>query len=177
MSAKKLIVCVCRGNILRSAVAEELIKHHLFVLELSEGYDVVSRSIQGTSLDSKPVRYPNLTYYSEVYQRVKPVLDELNVDLTHHVSTAIDDHVACSASHIFAMDRSTKISLETLFPKYTDKIILFSDIVHREDDVSDVPYNTKPTYSVRTIRDIKSILDKGLDNLLSIITANKSAKN
>ncbi|MFA5894217.1 MAG: hypothetical protein WC851_00400 [Candidatus Shapirobacteria bacterium] len=169
MSAKKLIVCVCRGNILRSAIAEKLINNQLDINGLGDKYEVISRSIQGTTLDTKQVRYPNLTYYSEVYQRVKPILDELNVDLSQHVSTAINNQTATNATHIFAMDKLTKSALQTLFPDHANKILLFSDLVEHIDEVVDVPYYTKPTYSIKTIQEIKGILDKGIGNLLTLV--------
>lgn len=169
MSLKKLIVCVCRGNILRSAVAEKLISHHIENKGLGDRCNVISRSIQGTIIDTKRVTYPNLTYYTEVYQRIKPVLDDLNVDLTRHVSKAINLRVANKATVILAMDLQTKSALIKLFPNLIGKIHLFSDMAELEKDVSDVPYNTKPTYSIKAVMEIQNIINSGKHNILALV--------
>ncbi|MFA5828717.1 MAG: hypothetical protein WC841_05165 [Candidatus Shapirobacteria bacterium] len=168
MSHKKLIVCVCRGNILRSAVAEKLISQQLIKQGIRTDYRVISRSIQGTIIDHKPVRFPNITYYGEVYHRVKPLLEELNVDLSGHISTPIDYPTTAKASLILAMDNRTLKSLNLLFPYHQHKIYLFTEIINLNKDVNDVPYRTKPTYSIKTVKEINSILTNGLGQILSL---------
>lgn len=166
--SKKLIVCVCKGNILRSAVAEKLIYYHLKQNYLDRNYRIISRSIQGTKAEPRPVRYPNLTYYGEVYERVKPILKELNIDLSQHKSIPINYTVATKASVILAMDIQCHHNLCTLFPLHTHKIHLFSHMVSLNRDVSDVPYHTKPSYSIKAIKEIKTILNQGLPRILNL---------
>ncbi|MBP9818305.1 hypothetical protein KBC75_06195 [Candidatus Shapirobacteria bacterium] len=168
MDSRKLIVCVCRGNILRSAVAEKLISQLMSKQGDGVTYQVISRSIQGTKIDHKPVRFPNLTYYNEVYPRVKPLLQKLNVDLSNHVSTPIDYLVVTKASLILAMDNQTKDGLKQLFPFHHHKIYLFTDIIKLNKDIADVPYKTKPTYSLRAVQEIDDVINLGFNQILSI---------
>jgi hypothetical protein len=90
MTNKKLIVPVCRGNIARSAVAEEIIKKEISVRGLGDRYETISRGVQGTRVDPQPVRHPNMTLYPTLYADSKPTLDDLGIDLSSHVSTPID---------------------------------------------------------------------------------------
>ncbi len=165
---KKFIVCVCKGNILRSAVAEKLIYVYLRQNHLDHNYQIISRSIQGTRVEPRPVRYPNLTYYGEVYNRVKPFLKELNIDLSEHKSTPIDYSVVTKASVIIAMDIQTHQNLCFLFPLHTHKIHLFSHMANISREICDVPYHTKPTYSIKTVKEIKSILDQSITRILDL---------
>lgn len=68
----KEIVSVCRGNIVRSAVAEKIIASELHNRKLDDIYISISRSIQGTIADPKPVDFPNITYYKEYEKDYKP---------------------------------------------------------------------------------------------------------
>lgn len=169
MPLKKIIVCVCRGNILRSPVAEKLIGLHLTRRGLDKHYQVISRSIQGTWVDTKLVRYPNLTYYSPIYQQLKSTLDKLKIDLSKHRSTPINHYFAKKATVLLAIDRQTKSALATLYPRHVEKVFLFSDLVDQGNDITDVVYEARQTYRVKAVKEICDILDKGFDNILKLV--------
>lgn len=135
MTDKKLIMTVCRGNISRSPVAEEIIRQQLALLHIDELYEVTSRGLQGTEVDPEPVKYPNLTHYGQIYQDSLPALTQLGIDFTGRVSTPIDTSIAEQASLILAMDKKVLIGLQTLYPETTLRMRLFSTLLDSETDI------------------------------------------
>ena len=86
MTSKKLIVCVCRGNIARSPFAEVIITNELRQRNLSDSYLSISRGVQGTVVDPQPVRFPNITYYDELYKDSRQSLKKFGVDRSYFQS-------------------------------------------------------------------------------------------
>jgi protein-tyrosine-phosphatase len=166
----KLIVSVCRGNIARSAVAERIIAKELRVRGLSDKYISISRGVQGTSVDPQPVKFPNITYYEELYKDSKPTLDKLGIDLSSHISSPINEEIAKKASILLAMDNQTKGALQTLFPEQVDKIHILSELIDENWDITDPEGISGKEKQEKLFTEIRDIVVKGFSKLLLIIT-------
>lgn len=164
--SKKLIVIVCRGNIARSPVAEQLINRKLQKDNLLDKYEVTSRGIQGTKVDPIPVRFPNIYYYKDIYKDAKPVLDELNIDLSKHVSKPIDGNIAEQASVIFAMDDQIEKSLFALFSNQRHKIKLFSELLGNKKELTDPATISGESNQRKIFEEINQIVENGFDNII-----------
>lgn len=160
---------MCRGNIARSSVAEVVIKKELSKRRLGDRYDVVSRSTQGTSVDPQPVKFPNITYYEDLYREAKPALDQLGIDITSHVSKPIDREVAENASILLAMDKKTQDALLTLFPDLKSKIYMLSKLTGGDEDFVDPERVSGTKRHLRIFSGIQATIIKGLPKLLGLL--------
>lgn len=163
---KKLIIFVCRGNIVRSPIAESLLKKKLVREKLADQYEVISRGIQGTVVDPKPAKFPNITYYQTIYAESKPTLDKLQIDLSDHRSTVIDQQTVDRASLILAMDDRILNGLRMLFPKNIDKIHLFSSLVKSNKQIIDPETVSGVEAQRRIIMEIANIIEFGFKELI-----------
>src|SRR5260221_7198402 len=134
---QKVIVAVCRGNIGRSPFAEAVINQELIERKLDSQFRVISRGIQGTAIDTKPVSFPNITFYQELYRDAKPTLDKFGIDMSRHVSTPIDIADAEQSDILLAMDSKTQDGLIKLFPNQGHKIHLVSELIGEHRDIAD----------------------------------------
>lgn len=171
---KKQILIVCRGNILRSPFAEVVIKRKIFKDNLQNKFGVISRGIQGTKLDPGKVKFPNVTFYKEIFPLAKKSLEKYAVDLSHHVSKPVKDRDVVNSSAIFAMDTKTFVSLCRLFPKDVTKIHKLSEIIDsKEIDFND-PENTKDEEKYNLIFDkIFITIQNGFTRLISLANETK----
>src|SRR5690242_1115194 len=129
MQKKALILVVCRGNIGRSPFAEAVIKQELVKRGLERQYRVESRGTQGTLVDPGRVEFPNITHYARLYADAKPVLDEIGVGMSHHVSRSSERSDAEEADIVLAMDNTVLDGLHPLFPDQISKIHLLSELI------------------------------------------------
>lgn len=165
----KLIVCVCRGNIVRSVVAEKIITNELRARGLSDKYTSISRGIQGTTVDPIPVKFPNITYYGNLYEDSKSTLEKFGIDLSSHRSTPIDKEIAEKASVLFAMDQKTKQALLSLFPNLDNKIHILSEIINKNIDIVDPEGVSGKEKQEKIFVEIREIILQGFPKLLAII--------
>jgi len=170
MKSKKLIVFVCRGNIVRSVVAEVLVKRILLLKNLNKEYEVTSRSIQGTTVDPEPVKHPNITYYKDLYQEVKPALDMYGIDLSNHISIPIDQKVAVDAAIIIAMDKINKNSLLKLFPNQKNKIYSFLELINKDEEVIDPEKTHGVEKQKQIITTINNTIIQGFAKLICLLS-------
>jgi len=137
---KKLVVFVCNGNIHRSAVAEAYLKQVIKERELDNQLEVISRGLQG-SAGTSPPRHSGPTEYPLEWSIQKPILKELGIDISEHVSRPIDHKIIEEASLIFAMDSKVLSglpnSLLKQFPDHDRKIMLFGGLGGKGVDVPD----------------------------------------
>lgn len=135
--SQRFVVVVCRGNIGRSPFTEAVLNDELTKRKLNERIRVISRGVQGTIVDPEPVKFSNITRYPDMYKGAKPVLDELGIDLSVHVSTPISEADAKAADILLAVDNKTRENLATLFPDQVQKIHLISELVNESQDIVD----------------------------------------
>ncbi len=165
---RKVIVFVCRGNIARSPVAEFVLNQELRKRGLSNEYVALSRGVQGTPVDPKPVRHSNIVYY-EVWKDARPALEALKIDISSHVSKPISRKIMERANIVLAMDKKTRVALSTLFPKQKEKIYLFSELVDKQEDVLDPEGLVGKEKQLRTYQKIKNTVLQGFNKLLVLI--------
>ncbi len=136
---KKAIVFVCKGNIHRSAIAEQVFRRILNAHGLDNRFRVLSRGIQG-SAGTKPTTHKNITKYKE-WEAAKPSLEEFGIDITRHEAKPITKSVASRAAVIIAFDRiileEDEVALLRQFPQLKGKIHLLSELDGNMEDVQD----------------------------------------
>lgn len=166
----KTIVSVCRGNIARSAVAEKIIEKELQSRGLSYTFVSISRGIQGTIVDPEPVKFPNITYYKDLFNDSEPTLKKFNIDLSSHVSKPIDKDTAEKASILLAVDHKAKESLITLFPNLKDKIHMLSSLIDKDVDIIDPEGISGKEKQEKIFTEIKEIILMGFPKLLKLLS-------
>lgn len=174
---KKLILVVCWGNILRSPVAEALINKKLSNQKLDDKYYCLSRGIQGTNGVPAP-KHPNLKGFADIYDTIKSKLRELGIEeVAEHISTPVDLDIIQQASIIFAMDQDVltgrkehpEAGLMNQFPEANNKIRLFTELIDEQSGIDD-PYGAADASNyLSTINQIYQVLDRGFNQLISIL--------
>jgi protein-tyrosine-phosphatase len=108
-------VFVCFGNIMRSAMAEFLMKK-----ALSQSLQATAEGIRVTSagLHASPGR--------EAHEWMQQAGDGLGISLTSHRSKLLTREMVDEADAIFAMDFQNKAELLTLYPDAAEKIYMLS---------------------------------------------------
>jgi protein-tyrosine-phosphatase len=165
----KHIVVVCRGNIARSPFAEAIIKQELAKYKRADEYEVVSRGTQGTAIDPVPVKFPNITYYEQLYKDAKPTLDKFGVDLSAHISKPIDGAIVEEADIILALDNKTKTALVKLFRGQTAKIHLLYELVGQSQDIKDPEVLSGEQAQAQVFTEVRNVLIEGMPNLFKIV--------
>ena len=164
-----LIVVVCRGNIGRSPFAEAVINQELSRRGLHGKFHVISRGVQGTAIDPEPVKFPNITYYKELYEDSKPTLDNLGIDLSKHTSTPINENDADNASILLALDDKTRKGLVGLFPRNANKIHLISELIGNDQDIIDPEGVSGESHQRQLFTDLRETIVTGFPTLLEIL--------
>ena len=137
---KKIIVFVCNGNIHRSVVAEACLKQEIGIKGIDNLFEVISRGLQG-SAGTNPPKYKNLSEYPLEWAIQKPILANLGLDITKHISRPINHEVVKKASLIIAMDKKVFVklpnSLIKQFPEYGHKMKLFMELEGKQKNTPD----------------------------------------
>jgi protein-tyrosine-phosphatase len=172
---KKLILIICRGNIIRSPFVEAVINRELKKQNLAGLFLAVSRGTQGTAVDPIPVKFPNITFYKNEFRFSKPTLDKFKIDITKRVSKPVDRKLAVRASVILAVDEKNRTALLQLFPDLKNKIFKLSELINKNKDFTD-PEN------VNGFKKYSEILSSLHDTILSgfpklLALANTTEKN
>lgn len=165
----KLILTVCRGNIVRSAVTEALIRRGLQKRGLSTGFTVTSRGVQGTPVDPEPVKFSNIRHYSGLRREVVPILEEIGVDLRGHSARTIDRAIVDRASVILVADRKICHGVVELFPEAAPKVHLLSELLGSTADIADPDQTTGPDVQRSIILQIQQAVEQGFDRLLQLV--------
>jgi protein-tyrosine phosphatase len=110
----KSFLFVCFGNIMRSAMAEALMRKAL--REHGMGEDEVK--VASAGLHSTPGR--------EAHPWALKAADELGVSLAEHRATLLASETVAQADCVLAMDLQNKAELLALYPEAKDKICMMS---------------------------------------------------
>lgn len=167
------ILIVCRGNILRSPFAEIIIKRKLYKENLQDEFVVFSRGIHGTIVDSRPVKFPNITFYKDIYKLAKNSLAKYLVDLSHRTSKTINTTDILSSSVVFAMDDKILNSLCKLFPEDVIKFHKLSEIIDEKDDFLDPETLTDSSKYEKVFTEIYEAIQKGFPKLIALAKGDK----
>jgi len=161
-----MIVFVCRGNIARSPAAEVILKRELRRRGIDKKFVVLSRGLQGTFVDPKPVQHPNITFYHPLYEYSKPALKKLKIDIENHVSKPINRTVAEEAGILIGFDRKNRDVLLVLFPEMKNKIHLLSEFTGGKEDFPDPAGVDGEEKHFEIYKGIERAIKKGFSRLI-----------
>lgn len=136
---KKNILIICRGNIHRSVIAEELLRKIIAERGDEARYRIESRGIQGTMGVVAP-EHTNLRGYPETYHYTSKALEAYSVSIPENkISTPVSQADADHANFILVLgsDAYRKLQVEWKDrPKFLSKMYLLSDVAdpHRSKD-------------------------------------------
>ena len=116
---------VCYGNIMRSPMAEAMLKRAALDLGQEE-IKVSSAGLHATS-------------GAEAHPRAIVAARELGIPLDHHRSRMLTEQMVAQAEAIFAMDFQNQAELLTRFPHAQDRILLLSAYAEREQRYREIP--------------------------------------
>lgn len=165
----KTILVVCRGNIARSPVAEFFLNSEIKKHNLENEVVAISRGTQGTIVDPQPVKFPNISYYSDLYKDAKPALDKLDIDISNHISKPIKEIDAQKADIILVVDSKTKNAVTTLFPSLKEKVHTLSELIGRNEDLPDPENLIGMDKHLKVFQDIKDAISNGFPKLVSLL--------
>ncbi len=175
---KKSILIVDMGNIMRSVIAQELIKQKLAADGLSDQYDVSSRGMQGTPASPVVPTHANLSYYnkangSNAWESSEPALKKLGIEeaFKKHKATVVSAADLASATVIIVTDAKVmddpKFGLKVQFPGYDKKMILITELVGSDEGIADAyQAGTKGNKYESTVYKVADIVSRGYKNLL-----------
>ena len=155
MENKKLIAFICKANIHRSAIAEQVFKKIIEENNLEDKIEVISRGI-------KKSEQKNLTEYEGEWKASKPSLERLGIDVTLHIPKVLDADEAKRAMIIIAMDKlilsEFPNALKKQFPELADKMHLFSELEDKQENVTDPGGNYDEEFHREVIEKIYNTL-------------------
>ena len=150
LQAGHSILFVCYGNIIRSALAEALLRRH------AAGHEVPWGQIRSAGVAAKGGRSAD--------PRAVAAATALGVDLTLHRAQPLSPELIAGADAIFVMDRLNEAQLLARFPEASGKVFRLGAVT--EADGSDViadPY----TGSEADVAAVASRIDRATQSLAS----------
>ncbi len=183
---KQTILVVCRGNIQRSVVAGLLFRKIIKEQKLENSYDVISRGMMGTPGYPQAPTHNNLKFYNKnngrnEWENSLPTLQELGIaeELQKNKSTAVTKGDLETADLVIAMDKkvlsNSTWGLISQFPKYRDKIILFTELVGSKAGISDAAGAKDSGRHRRLILEINRIVQEGFEDVVKRLEKKKTA--
>jgi len=175
---KKSILIVDMGNIMRSVIAQELIKRKLAEDGLSDNYDVSSRGIQGTPASPVVPTHANLSYYnsangSNAWESSLPALQKLGIEeaFKKHKATVVNAADLESAIIVIVTDAKVmddpKYGLKVQFPGYDKKMILITELVGSSEGIADAyKAGTEGNKYETTVYQVADVVERGYKTLL-----------
>jgi predicted ATP-grasp superfamily ATP-dependent carboligase/protein-tyrosine-phosphatase len=146
---------ICFGNLMRSPMAEAMLKHVLLV----RGID--GMTVRSAGLHAVPGR--------EAHSWALAVSRELDMPLDQHRAQLLTPQLVSGSDVIFAMDFQNLAELLTLYPAAASKIVLLSRYAEGKQRNREIP---DPYFGdMETTRQCYSVLRACIDNLASEIEA------
>lgn len=176
--AKKTILIVDMGNIMRSVIAETLIARKLADDGLADRYEVISRGIQGTPASPVAPGHGNLSFYnvangSNAWESSLPALEQLGIAdaVKEHKATVVSARDFEKAAIVIVTDEkeinNPEWGLNTQFPGFREKMIVIGELVGSSEGVADAyQAGTAGNKYETTVYRVANIIDQGYRNLL-----------
>lgn len=166
----KLIIFVCNGNIYRSVIAQKVLEKLITEKDLSNQYQVDSFGLQGARGTAFP-KHNTLMEYHEEWEAAAPILQEFGIDMSGHKFQLANEEIIKKASVVIAMDNKSlqelPNSLVNQFPKYIDKIHLFTELTEGHEQIADPFGITDRAIHEKVIKDIYNTLKDQVSQLLA----------
>ncbi len=178
---KKHILIVDMGNIMRSVIAEELIKRKLKADGLSDRFSVSSRGLQGTPATPVTPSHGNLSFYnaangSNAWESSQPALQKLGIEeaFKEHRSTVVSVADLEQAAIIIVTDakvmENPEYGLHVQFPGFGGKMILITELVGSSEGIADAyQAGASGNKYESTVYKVANVVEKGYKNLLERI--------
>jgi protein-tyrosine-phosphatase len=178
---KKNILIVDMGNIMRSVIAEELIKRKLTEDGLSDRFSVSSRGLQGTPATPVTPSHGNLSFYnqangSNAWESSQPALQKLGIEeaFKEHRSTVVSVADLEQAVIIIVTDakvmENPEYGLHKQFPGFGGKMILITELVGSSEGIADAyQAGTSGNKYEKTVYKVANVVEAGYKNLLERI--------
>ncbi len=179
----KNVLFVCKGNIMRSVIAEKLFEKMLSEKGLASEYIVSSRGLQGTPGWPVLPTHGNLKYYNKasgkaIWEQVQPSLKELGIEeeMKANKATVVTVEDIQSADLVVALNQDvlsdSKWGMTTQFPTYSKKMMLFTELVGSDEGIADA-YDSKEKGNKyeRVVLKIADVLKKGYNNLIKRLSS------
>lgn len=178
---KKNILIVDMGNIMRSVIAEELIRRKLAKDGLSDSISISSRGLQGTPATPVAPMHGNLSFYNEVngsnaWESSQPALAKLGIEeaFKEHRSTVVSVADLEQAVIIIVTDakvmENPEYGLYKQFPGFEDKMILITELVGSSEGIADAyQAGTSGNKYEKTVYKVANVVEAGYQNLLERI--------
>jgi len=151
--SKHIILTVCSGNMFRSPIAAFLLNRALANEGTSDLIEVTSRGIQGLA-GTEPPKGRNLRDYPREWENARAALERYGINIDSHRSQVVTEDILVQVSLVLAMEQGVLSvrpnSLLKLFPDYSWKIKLFSEIAGNNDDIEDTWEGNATTYDRAT---------------------------
>ena len=176
---KKLVLTVCWGNIQRSVIAELCLSRELAKRKFEGKVEVLSRGIQGSCRVPKP-KFDNLMWYPKQWQPSEPYLKQIGIEIPNTQRfVPVDEGIIERASLILVAEKGIlkvdpngphrehpNAGLLTQFPSAAYKMILFTELVDRTDDIEDCGDREDSDSHGKLILGIEEISRKGIAKLI-----------
>ena len=146
------ILFVCTANMVRSPIAEALLKNKLLA-----GHDEMQWRIGSAGTWADPGRKVTL-YARDV------MLNVFGIDLSLHRSQLVNLTLLKSYKLILVMETGHKEAIKAEFPEVADRVYLLYEMVDRSRDVEDPIGGTLIDYQEAAI-EIDSILSQGFEKI------------
>jgi protein-tyrosine-phosphatase len=112
-ASARSFVFVCFGNIMRSAMAEFLMRRELSEAGIEQQVRIVSAGLHATS-------------GREAHPWAQQASDDLGISLAEHRAKPLTREMVEQADCVLAMDFQNKAELLTLYPEFKEKIFMLS---------------------------------------------------
>lgn len=119
------LLFVCYGNIMRSPMAEMLMRKSLAAVNLSQ-VQVTSAGLQAVPGNA-------------AHPRAIAAAEELGISLSEHRARLLTDKQVAEADAIFAMDFQNKAELLAIYPDAKDKILMLSAYAEGAQRFREIP--------------------------------------
>lgn len=170
---KKLIVFVCKGNIHRSVIAAACLEQILKAHGLDSEFQVDSFGLQGTKGTKLP-KYKKLSDYPKEWAAAKPVLQELDIDISQHISQPISAEAIEKANVVIAIDKKVYSGLDNSltkqFPNHLSKVHLFLELTPKHEVIKDPSGSGDKRLHREIIENIYSSLSNNFRIILNWVT-------
>lgn len=152
MSARKVILVVCTGNVCRSPMATGLLRDRLAEVGLDDEFEVVSA---GTwALSGSPA-----ADYS------RQVMAERGISISDHRARMVSETDVAAAALILVMEEGHREALLAEFAAARSKVHLMSEVIGKRYDIAD-PYGSDLDLYVHCAAHLAGIIDAGLDRIV-----------
>ncbi len=145
----KSVLFVCTANMCRSPMAEGLF-----------------RALVGADSNSWRVESAGVAAFegASATQKAIQTLAEKGIDITQHRSRPIDRALMQEFRLILVMEHRHKQLLQAEFPQYAGRVYLLSEMIGRDEEISDPAGGTLDEYR-QTAAEIEKILHSGYQRI------------